>query len=455
MYVSRALRSIKAKITVHPNGEGEYDQNDMVELLNEIKNLDLLNTYRSRIEVIVTEAVYDEAAKFACMNFDKYVCTDISKHTIFVYRHNMWQCDHGLRWLTQDIIKFSPISGKSHRHRNELIKDTCHHLYTNQFLDKLGEYKAINFCGSSFDYTTGEIRNGVPNDYTSISTGFPLQTEYRNEVEKMIRDIFPDENIYRYFMRFAGSLLIPGNRDKIFMVWTGTGDNGKSVLSRLIELALGEYSVKLPTSLVTGKRSTSNSATPEMVILDKKLVAFLQEPGQAEKLNIGIVKELTGNDSIYVRGLYESGRNISIKAKIIYIVNSTDNLAIIEKAVWNRIVVIPFITHFTDHPKFANDRKKDLYLNDKLKKYAGSLLSLMIDQAKEYMKEGLIECETITKATEKVMNDNDHVGIYLQSDMEQSYTAFVSYMKQFAAKENIPSLKEFEKRKNASSVLLR
>ena len=79
----------------------------------------------------------------------------------------------------------------------------------------------------------------------------------------------------------------------------------------------------------------------------------------------------------------------------------------------------------------------------------------MIDQAREYMKEGLLECETITKVTEKVMNDNDHMGIYLQSDMEQSYTAFVSYMKQFASKENIPSLKEFEKRKNTSSILLR
>jgi phage/plasmid-associated DNA primase len=455
MYVSRALRGMKAKFTVHPNGEGNYDENDMVELLNEIKNLNLLDAYKSKIEILVTEAVYDEAAKFACMNFDKYVCIDITKHTIFVFRHNMWQYDHGLRWLTQDIVKFAPIAGKSHKHRNELIKDVCHHLYANHFLNKLGEYKAINFCGSSFDYTTGEIRNGNPNDYTSISTGFPIQTEYRNEVEKMIHDIFPDESIYRYFMRFAGSLLIPGNRDKIFMVWSGTGDNGKSVLSRLIELALGEYAVKLPTSLVTGKRTESSAATPEMVIIEKKLVAFLQEPGQSEKLNIGIVKELTGNDSIYVRGLYENGKNISIKAKIIYIVNSTDNLATIETAVWNRIVVLPFVTHFTSQPKFVNDRKKDLYLNDKLKKYAGSLLGLMIDQAREYMKEGLLECETITKVTEKVMNDNDHMGIYLQSDMDQSYTAFVSYMKQFASKENIPSLKEFEKRKNTSSVLLR
>jgi hypothetical protein len=83
------MRSTKTKFTVHPNGEGNYDENDMVELLNEIKNLNLLDAYKSKIETLVTETVYDEAAKFACMNFDKYVCTDITKHTIFVFRHNM------------------------------------------------------------------------------------------------------------------------------------------------------------------------------------------------------------------------------------------------------------------------------------------------------------------------------------------------------------------------------
>lgn len=454
MYVSRALRGIKEKLSVYPDKEGYYDENDMIDLMNELKELNLYENYKCKIDTIVTDSVYDEAARFACNNFDKYVCTDISKHTFFAYRQNMWQIDYGLRWLTQDIVKFSPITGKSHKYRNELIKDISHHLYATKFLNRLGEYKAINFCGTSFDYTTMKLRKGLPNDYTSISTGYPIDDKYRKEVESMIHDIFPDKNIYRYFMRFAGSLLIPGNRDKLFMVWSGTGDNGKSVLSRLIELALGEYSVKLPTSLVTGKRTGSSSATPEMMILEKRLVAFLQEPGYHEKLNIGIVKELTGNDSIYVRGLYESGRNIPIKAKIIYIVNSTDNLAVIEKAVWNRIVVVPFSTHFTDKPRYANDRKKDIHLNDKLKKYAGSLLSLMIDEAKAYSVEGLVECEEIMKTTKKAMNDNDYIKIYLQNEeMDSSYNSFVMYMKKFAPKESIPSMKEFEDRKNSTFPL--
>ena len=445
MFVSRALHGLDVS----------YDAEDMLGLIQNLKKLNLIERYHSKIDIVVTESVYDEAAKFACKNFDKYVCTDIPKHTFYIYRHNMWQLDHGLRNLTQDLIKFSPRAGNSHKYRSELIKDVCHHLYVEHFLMKLGDYKAINFCGQSFDFISGEMRNGIPNDYTSISTGYPIQHNYRKEVEEMIRNIFPDESIYKYFMRFCGSLLIPGNRDKIFMVWSGTGDNGKSVLSRLIELALGEYSVKLPTSLVTGKRSGSSSATPEMAIIEKRLVAFLQEPGHNEKLHIGIVKELTGNDSIYVRGLYENGRNISIKAKIIYVVNSTDNLAVVEKAVWNRITILPFLTHFTSDPKFANDRIKDVYLNDKLRQYSGSFLSLMIEQAKEYIKDGLVECEAISKFTKQVMTDNDYIATFLDSDMDKSYHSFSLYMKQFAPKEILPSVREYERRIASESPLLR
>lgn len=445
MYVSRAIRGLNVN----------YEEDKTIELFHDLGKLNLLEKYQAKIDVVVTESVYDEAAKFACKSFDKFACTDINKHTIYVYRKNMWELDHGLRYLVRDLVNFSPRSGSSHKYRSELIKDVCHHLYNKFFIANLGEYKAINLCGTSFDFVSGEYRHGIPSDYTSISTGYPVQDDYKNEVEKMIRDIFPDDDVYRYFMRFCGSLLIPGNRDKLFMVWSGTGDNGKSVLARLIELALGEYSVKLPTSLVTGKRGGSSSATPEMMIVEKKLIAFLQEPGYNERLNIGIVKELTGNDSIFVRGLYESPRSISIKAKVVYIVNSTDNLAVMENAAWNRIAILPFMTHFTDNPRAYNERKKDLYLNDKLRRYAGSFLSLMIDHAREYIKYGLMECETITKITKQVKTDNDPIGIYLESDMDKSYTSFCAYMKQFASNEIIPSAREYEKRKTATSPVLR
>jgi hypothetical protein len=36
-------------------------------------------------------------------------------------------------------------------------------------------------------------------------------------------------------------------------------------------------------------------------------VVFISEPSHNETLNLGIVKEVTGGDAMYTRGLYEDG----------------------------------------------------------------------------------------------------------------------------------------------------
>ncbi|CAO3620974.1 unnamed protein product [Cunninghamella echinulata] len=220
------------------------------------------------------------------------------------------------------------------------------------------------------------------------------------------------------------------------MVWSGTGNN---------ELALNEYAVKLPTSLITGKRTDSGSATPDMAMLEKRLVAFLQEPSASERINIGMVKELTGNDTVYVRSLYEKGRNIEILAKMIYVVNATDRLAEMEKAVWNRIVVIPFVTTFVDVPRYSHERQRDFHLQGRLMDYAPTLLGIMIDEARYYLKEGLLSCSVIEETTMSVKRENDNVAMYLAIDgIDHSYENYVRYMKEFMPKEMIVSKRVYD-----------
>ena len=79
----------------------------------------------------------------------------------------------------------------------------------------------------------------------------------------------------------------------------------------------------------------------------------------------------------------------------------------------------------------------------------------MVEQAKEYIKDGLLECEAISKFTKQVMTDNDYIATFLDSDMDKSYHSFSLYMKQFAPKEILPSVKEYERRIASESPLLR
>ena len=97
------------------------------------------------------------------------------------------------------------------------------------------------------------------------------------------------------------------------MFWSGEGDNGKSVTQSIFEQMLGEYAIKLPTSLITGKRTQSSAACPELARSGNGVRwAVIQEPEHKDIINIGILKELSGNDTFYARKLHQNGkRNIS------------------------------------------------------------------------------------------------------------------------------------------------
>lgn len=454
----------------------QYDcEDDLILLCHELDKLQLREEFNERLRCATVTTTYDQAAQFASLYRDRFVCADCESKIFYVFRDFRWQRDVGLKYVTAAVVDYNPDYGNSMFKRNHFISDVALHSYVDTFQDRLSDFQSVHMGNVSFDIHTGTLRPGIPLDYTSVTTrcslklwrakdppdgtywsiafvdSFPvIVADYRVDVETMLRSIFPDDSVYRYFMRYAGSMLIPGNRDKLFMVWSGTGNNGKSVLARFFELTLGDYAVKLPTSLITGKRTGSSAATPELMLLDRKLVAFLQEPAPDERLNVGIVKELTGNDTIYGRGLYEKGRNIHMKAKVVYTVNSTDNIAGIEEAVWNRIVVLPFETHFTDIVRISHDRLCDPNLMGKLSDYTGSFLGMMVDEAQAYLKEGLLKCGRVDKITKEAKLDNDYIHQYLAvEDIDHTYAGFVAFMKEFYPGVTPPSLSMFKKKSYA------
>jgi phage/plasmid-associated DNA primase len=76
---------------------------------------------------------------------------------------------------------------------------------------------------------------------------------------------------------------------------------------------------------------------------------MIQEPNKDEGINVGILKELSGNDTYYARDLFQRGkdiREINPMFKIIIICNDLPVIVNADQAVWNRIRVIPFESTF-------------------------------------------------------------------------------------------------------------
>ena len=74
--------------------------------------------------------------------------------------------------------------------------------------------------------------------------------------------------------------------DEKFHIWTGSGGNGKSKLVELYQNCLGDYATTLPITLLTGKRSGANNASPELAKTRGKRFASLQERKKIPKFKL-------------------------------------------------------------------------------------------------------------------------------------------------------------------------
>lgn len=245
---------------------------------------------------------------------------------------------------------------KSAPYKNNVMKECMEVFYDKRFREKLDTNPTLfPFNNGVYDLTLNTHRRGRPEDF--ISKTAPIDyIEYSGDEEEIfnvydyLEKVFPDKSVRRYFMDVSSDIFLGGNHQKHVYFWTGEGDNAKSVTQNIFEKMLGKLAIKFNTTVITGKKVQSGSANPELARAGGGVrMATLEEPNSDEMINIGILKNLSGNDSYYARDLFEKGkegREITPMFKLIFICNELPKLKYSDKAVWNRIRVIPFESTF-------------------------------------------------------------------------------------------------------------
>lgn len=189
-----------------------------------------------------------------------------------------------------------------------------------------------------------------------------------------------------------------------------TGGNGKSKLVELFLAALGDYGVTLPIALITQKRGSSSGANPELARTRGRRFCIFQEPGENERLNIGIMKEMTGGDKIQARELYCPPFEFKPQFKLVLMCNDKPKIASDDEGTWRRMAVLEFLSRFrkNPNPQNPNEFAADLYLSQKLPRWREQFILILIEYYnKKYSVEGLKEPLSVRRATEEYQKDSD------------------------------------------------
>jgi P4 family phage/plasmid primase-like protien len=258
---------------------------------------------------------------------------------------------------------------KSSNYKTSVMKECQEVFYDKRFREKLDMNPALfPFNNGIYDLVENIFRRGRPEDY--ISNSSPIDYIEMDEDDERVHDIleylekvFPDKSVKKYFTDISSDIFFGGNNLKHVYFLLGDGDNSKSILQGIFEKMLGRLSIKFNTSVITGKKIQSGGANPEMARAGGGVrLATLEEPNGDEMINIGILKNLSGNDTFYARDLFEKGkegREITPMFKLFFICNKLPLLKHSDKAIWNRIRVIPFESTFYPNSKDVPESEEE------------------------------------------------------------------------------------------------
>jgi P4 family phage/plasmid primase-like protien len=310
--------------------------------------------------------------------------------------------------------------------KKDVITECAILFYDRDFFQKLDEKRnLLGFENGVLDLDTMKFRDGYPEDYLTFTTKinyFPYTKidEKILQVEKFFEDIIPDQHTREYVLKFLGTCLQGHVPDEKFYIWTGSGGNGKSLTIKLLLDSLGDYGTIIPVSLLTRKRAASNVASPELAKLKGKRFCVFQEPENDDVIQVGLMKELTGNDKIQARALYGAPVEFYPQFKTLLACNKLPEIPSTDGGTWRRIRVVPFEMNFVDNPVEPNERKKDPDLRRNMETWHQAFMSILVEYNKRFKDEGNSEPKKVTEQTNQYQQKSDLVLEYLNDRIEYS-----------------------------------
>lgn len=337
--------------------------------------------------------------------------------------------------------------------KDNVIKECCELFYREGFEELLDNNQCLlGFENGVYDLESLEFREGRPDDYVSFSTGinyseFAQDHPVAVEMRRFWEQVQPQKELREYLLTLLSTALCGQTKEERFHIWTGTGSNGKSMCVELVEHSMGDYCCKLPVTLLTQKRASSNAATSEVARTKGKRFAVLQEPSEDERLNIGLMKELTGGDKIMARALYRDPIEFKPQFKMVLLCNHLPNVPSDDGGTWRRIRVLEFNSKFVENPCRPNEFPIDLELSQKFDAWREPLIAMLIEYYKQYARRGRMdEPDAVRACTREYQKNNDHYADFVDTCLERRADAdtftscadIFNRFKSWVSEDNIP-----------------
>ena len=214
-----------------------------------------------------------------------------------------------------------------------------------------------------------------------------------------------NQELIGFLRRMAGYCLTGATTEQVLFFLHGAGSNGKTTFIKALCDAVGaDYAIVGAPDLLLEKR-TSNHPTEVADLAGKRLVASI-EVADGRRMAEGLVKQLTGGDTLKARYMREDFFQFAPTHKLILGANHKPEIRGTDHAIWRRIRLLPFTETITD-------AEKDPLLPDKLASEAAGILAWAVRGCLEWQRIGLQAPAEVLAATAEYRADSDTLGQFL------------------------------------------
>lgn len=270
----------------------------------------------------------------------------------------------------------------------------------------------LNCQNGAVDLRTGILHPHRRDEYLTKITSVVYDPQARCPVWEAFLDRIMDgrQDLIAYLQRAVGYSLTGDTREQCLFLGYGEGQNGKSTFINNLREICGDYGQQ--AAFTTFLHKDRDVVRNDLAALrGARLVAAI-EAEEGRRFAETIIKQVTGQDKIRARFLFQEEFEFLPQFKLWFGVNHKPVITGTDLGIWRRIQMIPFTV------TIPQEERDDL-LNEKLQTEWPGILAWAIRGCLAWQKDGLQIPESVRSATNEYRTEMDSFSQWLSECCEQ------------------------------------
>lgn len=292
----------------------------------------------------------------------------------------------------------------------------------------------LNVANGTLDLRTAELREHRRGDrLTKITACVYVEGAESDLWRAFLARIFgDDEDLISFARRAVGYSLTASTSEEVLFFAHGPAATGKSTFIEAIKACLGDYAATADFETFLKKHGDA-SVRPDIARLAGRRFVSSIEVEEGKRLAEGLVKQVTGGDTVTARFLYREAFEFAPQFKLWLGANARPHVRADDAAMWRRILQLPFV-------EVIPTDERDPSLKRRLKHdptAQTAILTWAVDGCVEWQETGLNVPARVREYTEEYRQENDPFGQWFDdccildahafttsADLRQSYEAW-------------------------------